>query len=60
MIFTPARISSSTQNLEFRLHTFFALAQMRFMLRYKGPGDVLSRTGRESDLKHLGKQWESE
>lgn len=56
MIFTPARISNSTQNLKFRMHTFSSLAQMRFMLRFRDPGGVLSRTGRESGLKYLGKQ----
>lgn len=55
MIFAQARISNRTQNLKFGLHTFPALAQMRFLLKFRDPCGVLSRTGTESGLKYSGK-----
>lgn len=50
------RISNSIQNRKFMLRPISTLTQMRFMLRFRDPCAVLSRTGTESGLNYQGNQ----
>lgn len=53
------KISNSIQNRKFMLCPISLRTQMRFMLRFRDPCVVLSRTVTESGLNYQGNQWEN-